>query len=114
VIGRPAAFTREWVYTALSRARDHTTIHLITQRAEHDRERDEYAPAEPDPTPEETLNTLRRAMARSEREPLAVTHTPPLPRHTQTTPATRRVAEPDGLELLLRGRPQPTGRNLQR
>jgi ATP-dependent exoDNAse (exonuclease V) alpha subunit len=36
VVGRPTEFTREWAYTALSRACDHTAIHLISQRTERD------------------------------------------------------------------------------
>jgi conjugative relaxase-like TrwC/TraI family protein len=100
VIGRPAAFTREWAYTALSRARNHTTIHLITQRSEHDRERDEYAPAEPDPTPEQALIMLRQAMARSEHEPLAADQGPPVPSPAPTPLSKPRVPEPDGEGLL--------------
>jgi len=32
VIGHPGQFTGEWAYTALSRARESTIIHLIAKR----------------------------------------------------------------------------------
>ena len=35
VIGRPREFTREWAYTALSRAREQTTLHVIAQPGRH-------------------------------------------------------------------------------
>jgi hypothetical protein len=113
VIGRPYDFTREWAYTALSRARDHTTIHLITQRSQHDRERDDYAPGEPDPQPEQALTMLRQAMARSEHEPLAVDQGPPPPRPAPAPPSEPRVPEPDGSELLRKRRLQPGRRSLR-
>lgn len=72
VIGRPVEFTREWAYTALSRARGQTTVHLIAEPAEPDRERDAYAPLMPatdDPAP---LATLQQAMKRRETEDLAL------------------------------------------
>lgn len=113
VVGRPQEFTREWAYTALSRAREQTTVHLISQRSEGERERDEYAPYEPDPSRAETMDALRRAMKRTEVEPLAAEQalTP------VTNPAVARVPRPDvprpiepnGLQLLRRGRLQPHG-----
>jgi ATP-dependent exoDNAse (exonuclease V) alpha subunit len=44
VIGRPEEFTREWAYTALSRARDQTTLHVIADDGPDLAERSEYAP----------------------------------------------------------------------
>jgi conjugative relaxase-like TrwC/TraI family protein len=82
VVGRPEEFTREWAYTALSRARHDTSIHLIADHgpAEHDRR--EYAPPQPDLEPADALDALARAMRRSEAELLAVEHpelnSPPL------------------------------------
>jgi conjugative relaxase-like TrwC/TraI family protein len=76
VIGRPHEFTREWAYTALSRARDDTVIHLIGEPSERDREREEYAPAEPRLAADEALEKLRQAMKRQETEPLAAERTP--------------------------------------
>jgi conjugative relaxase-like TrwC/TraI family protein len=72
VVGRPHDFTREWAYTALSRAREHTRLHLISEPTERDREREEYAPPQPALEPTETLTALEQAMRRSETEPLAL------------------------------------------
>lgn len=76
VVGRPEEFTNEWAYTALSRARQHTSIHLIADhgRAEHDRR--QYAPALPDREPGDALDALTRAMRRSQAELLASEHHP--------------------------------------
>jgi hypothetical protein len=116
VIGRPTEFTREWADTSLSRASGHTAIHLISERTDRDRERDEYAPPEPDSTAEETLQALHRAMSHSEAEPLAAEQLPrppsrPPPGPTPS-PAPRSTSEPNGLELLRRRRPPP-GRTLR-
>ncbi len=73
VIGRPEEFTREWSYTALSRARGQTTIHLIAEPPDRDRQREEYAPPAPKRDPAELRDALRLAMRRTETEPLAST-----------------------------------------
>jgi conjugative relaxase-like TrwC/TraI family protein len=86
VVGRPTEFTREWAYTSLSRARHHTAIHLISERTDRDRERDEYAPPEPDSTAEETLQALRRAMSHSQAEPLAAEQLPRPPSRPPPAP----------------------------
>jgi conjugative relaxase-like TrwC/TraI family protein len=116
VIGRPTEFTREWAYTSLSRARQHTAIHLISERTDRERERDEYAPPEPDPTAEDTVKALQRAMRRSQAEPLATEQMPSLPSdiptvHT-TPPRASSPTEPNGLELL-RSRGAQLGRTLR-
>ncbi len=72
VIGRPEEFTREWAYTALSRAREQTVIHLIGEQPAHELQRHQYAPVERDRGGTETLTALQRAMTRSESEPLAL------------------------------------------
>ncbi len=74
VVGRPEEFSREWAYTALSRARSKTTIHVIGDHGLAQTERGEYAPAPPDREPADTLDALARAMRRSEVEELAVEH----------------------------------------
>jgi len=74
VIGRPEEFTREWAYTALSRARGHTSIHLIAAPPERERERDEYAPPAPRRQLADVRDHLQRAMRRSEVEALATAH----------------------------------------
>jgi hypothetical protein len=74
VIGRAEEFTREWAYTALSRARDQTTLHIIGEQPPDELERRHYAPYQPDRDRAQTLTALRRAMKRAEAEPLAVEH----------------------------------------
>jgi ATP-dependent exoDNAse (exonuclease V) alpha subunit len=101
VIGRPGDFTREWAYTALSRAQEQTTIHVISQRSERDQERDEYAPAEPDPEPERSRQMLHQAMKRTECEPLAADQIGPVGPDIHPPP-TRRIPEPNGIDLLRR------------
>jgi conjugative relaxase-like TrwC/TraI family protein len=71
VVGRPEEFTREWAYTALSRARGETTLHLIADHGPDMAERSEYAPHPPVREPADTLDALGRAMRRSDRERLA-------------------------------------------
>ncbi len=85
VVGRPEEFTRQWAYTALSRARQETAIHLIADhgRAEHDRR--QYAPALPDREPGDALDALSRAMRRSEAELLASEHDPAAECYTAPT-----------------------------
>src|SRR5205807_8763497 len=71
VIGRPSEFSREWAYTSLSRARGRTRVYVIGEAAAGQREREEYAPPEPERTREETLDVLVRSMRRREAERLA-------------------------------------------
>jgi len=93
VVGRPEAFTRDWAYTALSRARTDTSIHLIADHgpAEHDRR--EYAPDWPGREPSDCLQALARAMRRSNDEPLAAAHLGPKPHDA------RRVRPPGNRDL---------------
>ena len=77
VVGRPHDFTREWAYTALSRAREQTQIHVISEPTALDREREQYAPPQAALEPAQTLTSLERAMRRSETEPLALEHKAP-------------------------------------
>ncbi len=72
VIGRPEDFSGEWAYTALSRARGSTRLHLIAEPTAVQRERDDYAPVEPARSREEALDTLRHTMRHRELERLAV------------------------------------------
>jgi ATP-dependent exoDNAse (exonuclease V) alpha subunit len=112
VTGRPDEFTREWAYTSLSRARETTTVHLISQRTERDRDRDDYAPAQPNRTPDEARDRLRRSLARSESEPLASEQTSPAQPRT-STPRRTPAPEPNGLDLLRHGRTRQSGRTLR-
>lgn len=75
VTGRPDEFSREWAYTAVSRSRGQTTLHLIAAPPAAARDREQYAPAEPKPTREQTLSALQRAMRTSDLEHLAHEHT---------------------------------------
>jgi conjugative relaxase-like TrwC/TraI family protein len=70
-IGRPEEFTREWAYTALSRARNQTLIHVIAERSELEHEREDYGPSVDDRDRAETLRALHAAMSRPETERLA-------------------------------------------
>jgi conjugative relaxase-like TrwC/TraI family protein len=105
VVGRPEEFTREWAYTALSRARDRTTIYLITDRGHNADERGDYAPAEPVREPGDALSSLGRALTQSEAEPLAVERTMSIEAATSLPP---RVSKPE------RRTPTPTQRDLSR
>ena len=88
-IGRPEEFTREWAYTALSRARQTTNMHLIADHGPAEKDRREYAPSQPDREPAEILHVLARTMRRSEAEPLAVEHSTTPPALSTSTPGHR-------------------------
>ena len=97
VIGRAQEFTNEWAYTALSRAREHTRIHLIAEPAACERERNEYAPARPTPDSHQALSQLRRAMNHRETDLLAIEQ---MHRHQSPTLCLQAIGEPSGVELL--------------
>jgi conjugative relaxase-like TrwC/TraI family protein len=71
VIGTPEDFTNEWAYTALSRAREPVTVHLVAQPSDRS-ERAEFAPADRERAPRAAIETMRAAMRRREREDLAL------------------------------------------
>ena len=96
VIGRAQEFSNEWAYTALSRAREHTRIHLIAEPAACERERNEYAPAPPTPDTQQALSQLRRAMNHTETDLLAIEQ---MRRH-QSPALLQAIGEPSGVELL--------------
>jgi conjugative relaxase-like TrwC/TraI family protein len=102
VIGRPGDFTREWAYTALSRARQHTSLHLISEPAERELEREQYAPAQPPAHHHETLQALQRAMRKREAEPLAIQQLQTKPSQNGTRTATCCPPSPElaGLQNL--------------
>jgi ATP-dependent exoDNAse (exonuclease V) alpha subunit len=72
VIGRSSEFTREWAYTSLSRARGRTRLYVVAEATPKQREREEYAPPEPQRTATEALEIMARSMHRREAEPLAI------------------------------------------
>jgi ATP-dependent exoDNAse (exonuclease V) alpha subunit len=75
VVGRPSELTHEWAYTALSRARHNTRIHLISESPRADQERARYAPEPAPPGPDQSLKALAASMRRRGAEPLALTQT---------------------------------------
>jgi conjugative relaxase-like TrwC/TraI family protein len=103
VIGRPNDFTREWAYTALSRAREQTLIHVIAEPDQHEREREEYAPTEANLKPVEAIEALRRAMTRAEGERLALEQArPELDRQALLTAKPPAGPSLEGVERLRR------------
>ena len=71
VIGTPEDFTNEWAYTALSRARDPVSVHLVAEAPDRT-DRAEIAPARFARTGQQAIDAMRAAMGRSEREELAI------------------------------------------
>jgi conjugative relaxase-like TrwC/TraI family protein len=81
VLGRPEEFTREWAYTALSRAREKTVLHLVADRPSDARDADAYDPLTARRGRDESLQALHHAMRRTQGEPLAaqqLAQAPPL------------------------------------
>jgi ATP-dependent exoDNAse (exonuclease V) alpha subunit len=81
VLGRPEEFTREWAYTALSRAREKTILHIVTGRPSEARDADAYDPLAARRGRDDSLQALRHAMHRTQGEPLAaqqLAQAPPL------------------------------------
>jgi conjugative relaxase-like TrwC/TraI family protein len=74
VVGDPDDFTRNWSYTALSRARDNTEIFLIETPTEHQLDRAEIAPSNPNELVDERtpIERLEAAMRRRDDEDLAL------------------------------------------
>jgi hypothetical protein len=65
IVGRPADFTRNWAYTALSRAREPTELFLIATPTERELDRTEIAPGQTrgprdERTPTQRLQTAMR------------------------------------------------------
>jgi ATP-dependent exoDNAse (exonuclease V) alpha subunit len=72
VIGRPEEFTREWAYTALSRARRQTTLHVVMELPAREQEREDYAPRAPERDLAAGRQAVANAMKRTETELLAI------------------------------------------
>lgn len=72
VVGRPSEFTREWAYTALSRARGPTNIYVIAEATFLQRKDEAYASSEPERTAVEALDSTIAAMRSREAEALAI------------------------------------------
>ena len=71
VIGTPEDFSNEWAYTALSRAREPVSVHLVAEAPDRT-DRAEIAPARVPRTGQQAIDAMRAAMGRSEREELAI------------------------------------------
>jgi hypothetical protein len=71
VIGTAGDFTNEWAYTALSRARDPVTAHLLARSTDRS-DRAEFAPTDRARAPRAAIEAMRAAMRRCEREDLAL------------------------------------------
>jgi conjugative relaxase-like TrwC/TraI family protein len=89
VLGRASEFTREWAYTALTRARDSTQVYLIAAATAGQLEREQYAPGEAVRTPSETLQAMTRSLTRREAEAIAAK------RANASSAADRAPAQPE-------------------
>ena len=76
VVGRPEDFTRNWSYTALSRAREPTELFILDTPTEHELDRNEIAPGQaPGPRDERSpIERLAAAMRQRDDEGLALDH----------------------------------------
>jgi len=94
VAGAPPEFTRNWSYTALSRARQPTEIYLIADEDRFAAERAEIAPAERHAT--SPVQRTAQAMRRRDDEDLALDWVEPaqLPRGREPSTHTRPSREP--------------------
>jgi conjugative relaxase-like TrwC/TraI family protein len=72
VVGAPGDFTKEWSYTALTRAQLRTHVYLVGASTQSEQERAEYAPAVANAaTPSELIERMQSRMKRQETEELA-------------------------------------------
>ncbi len=106
VIGRPSDFTAEWAYTALTRARSCTELHVIAEPPASQRDRESYGPIESSPELEEAVTATRRALQRRAAEPLAIE------RVCQSE--SRSVDSPAGSRPTELPSPEPEWRSFQR
>jgi len=85
VTGRPGDFSAEWPYTALSRARGHTRLHVSAEPTANQREREQYAPPSP----------RAPATKRSERPARRCNDTPPsASRSNRSSPRSSQPSTP--------------------
>jgi hypothetical protein len=98
VVGHPDHFTRNWAYTALSRAREPTDLFLIDAPTEHELDRADIAPNQPAELGDERtpIERLEAAMRRRDDEDLALDHIDPIgtqpPSDRTLTQASRATA----------------------
>ena len=107
VVGRPEDFTRNWSYTALSRAREPTELFVIDTPTERELDRAEIAPGQarglrdertPDRAPRGRHASPRRRGPRP-RPPRRRAHPRPSPSPRTPAPAEATVARPSVVEL---------------
>ena len=107
VVGRPDDFTRNWSYTALSRAREPTELFLIDAPTERELDRADIAPSQPAELRDERtlVERLETAMRQRDDEDLALdrldaerTRGPSHPEPVRL-PAEPAIARPSVVEL---------------
>ena len=104
VVGRPEDFTRNWSYTALSRAREPTELFVIDTRTQHELERTEIAPGQARGLRDERtpIQRLEAAMRCRDDENLALDGLDECtrgPAHLEPARAGTAVARPTVVEL---------------
>jgi conjugative relaxase-like TrwC/TraI family protein len=72
VIGQPADFSRNWSYTALSRARQPTQVYVVDEPGRAQQEREEIAPAQEVAQDRDALAVMGRRMRERDDEDLAL------------------------------------------
>jgi hypothetical protein len=95
VVGQPGDFSRNWSYTALSRAREPIQVLVIDEPTRTQQEREEIAPA-PEPVGD-PLARMRRRMRERDDEDLALEqlHRAREPRHAAVQPARAQDRAPE-------------------
>ncbi len=104
VVGRPEDFTRNWSYTALSRAREPTQLFILDTPTEHELDRAEIAPGQAHGLRRERtpIERLEAAMRCRDDEDLALDRLDVYtrgPAHLEPTHAGAPVARPPVVEL---------------
>ncbi len=107
VVGRPEDFTRNWSYTALSRAREPTELFILDAQTEHELDRAEIAPGQPPELSDQRtlIERLQTAMRCRDDEDLALDRIDATRNHIPSNlepvrpAAERAIAPPSVLEL---------------
>ena len=104
VVGRPEDFTRNWSYTALSRAREPTELFILDTQTERERERTEIAPGQAHELRDERtpIQRLETTMRQRDDEDLALDRLDECtrgPAHLEPAHAATAVARPTMVEL---------------
>ena len=107
VVGRPEDFTRNWSYTALSRAREPTELFIIDTPTEHELDRAEIAPGQTRALGDERtpMERLEAAMRCRDDEDLALDRLDARATVPQSTPSPRTPVRLSPARPLLSCRP---------